>query len=158
LIIASAMLATIVTATATVLRGSHAAWQDHESDHARLESAHATMRHLVRHIRQAESIVSISIASDDSGSISIGMPSGETHAWDHDSGTNTVLFDTDGTADQLLAEHITGLKFVAYQADMATATTTPDEIRAIRCTVTTELDREVNSTVEINSWVWLRSW
>ena len=86
------------------------------------------------------------------------MPSGETHAWDHDSGTDTVLFDTDGTADQLLAEYITGLKFVAYQADLATATTTPAEIRAVRCTVTTQLDREVNGTVEINSWVWLRSW
>ena len=158
LIVASAMLATVVAATSTVLRGAHSTWADHEGDQVRLESAHATMRHLVRQVRQAQAVSAISIATDNSGSLSVLMPSGETHAWDHDSGIDTVLFDTDGSADQPLAEHITGLKFVAYQADLTTATTTPDEIRAIRCTVTTELDREVGSTVEINSWVWLRSW
>lgn len=158
LIIASAMLATVVAATSTVLRGSLATWEGHESDQMRIDSAHATMRHLVRHIRQAQRVSSLSIATDNSGSLSLLMPSGDTYAWGHDSGTGVVNFDTDGSADQLLAEQITGLKFVAYQADLATATTTPDEIRAIRCTVTTELDREAGSTVTLNSWVWLRSW
>jgi type II secretory pathway pseudopilin PulG len=158
LVIASAMLATIVGAVSTVLRGSLAAWEGHESDQTRTDSAHATMRHLVRQIRQSQSVSTISAATDNSGSLSVLMPSGETHAWDHNSAADEVLFDTDGSADQLLAEHITALKFVAYQADMTTATTTPDEIRAIRCTVTTQLDHEVGGTVTLNSWVWLRSW
>ena len=158
LVIASAMLATIVTAVSTVLRGSLATWEGQESDQARTESAHATMRHLVRKIRQAQSVSAISAATDTSGSISVMMPSGATYAWDHDGANDQVLFDTDGSADQLLAEHISQLKLVGYQSDMTTTTATPSEIRAIRCTVSTELDRESGSTVTLNSWVWLRSW
>ena len=87
LIVTAAMMATLVTAVSMVLRSSQNAWEAFDGDHSRLEAAHATLRHLVRHLRQAEQVVAISSASDSSGTISALLPSGDTVVWDH-SGTS----------------------------------------------------------------------
>ena len=50
LIVASTMLAAVVGATTTVLRGAHAAWVDHESDLARTEA----LAHGVGQLRGAQ--------------------------------------------------------------------------------------------------------
>ncbi|MEX2559278.1 MAG: hypothetical protein WD403_05150 [Pirellulales bacterium] len=157
LVTATALLATLVTAVAVLLRGAHAAWQGHDKDLARLEAAHATLRHLVRNIRQAQAVSAVSPAGDLSGALSIVMPSGQTYAWDHDDVAERVNFGIT-TASDLLAEEISELNFVGYRADGTTSTTAVEEIQSIDCQVTVELPRQAGGTRTVITRAWLRSW
>jgi hypothetical protein len=156
-LIASAMLATIVTSVSVVIRSSHTAWLTRESDYTQAESAHAVTRHLLRQIRQAEGVLAVTAASDTDGSLSLLMPSGETYVWARDSGADEVLFGVD-SADDLLAEYITELSFTCYTADGVTATTNVEQIQAIQCTVAYELAQGASGTREVTCWGWVRSW
>jgi len=157
LVTATALLTTVVTAVALLLRGGHAAWQGHDQDLARLEAAHATLRHLVRNIRQAQSVSAISTSGDLSGALSIVMPSGQTYAWDHDDVADRVSFGVTAASD-LLAEQITELNFIGCRADGTTTTTAIAEIQSIDCQVKVEMPREAGGTRTMTARAWLRSW
>ena len=156
LVIASSMLAMVMTTVALVLRTARQAWESHEADFTRLESLHATVRHIVRQVRQSSAITQISAANDNSGSLAVRLKDGSTIAWDHDNGLVNCGVTT---ADQLLANNITSLRFVGYKADGITATTVPTEIHNVFIEATTTLpNRDVGATKTITSWVWLRTW
>lgn len=157
LVIASSMMAVLLTAVTLVLRTSRQAWEAHEGDYTRLEGLHATLRHIVRQVRQADAVTAISAAGDNSGALTLAMPDGSKVAWDHDGATNTVKCGVT-TADQLLATSITGLNIVGYKADGVTATAVPSEIQNLKVSVTVQLPREVNATRTYSSWAWIRSW
>lgn len=155
LVIASAMLAMVMTTVAIVMRTSRQAWEAHESDYTRLESLHATVRHIVRQVRQAKAVNQISASNDNSGSLTVQLQDGSVIAWDHSGGVVNCGINV---ADQLLATNISTLRFVGYKADGATPTTVPADIQNVFIEATTTLPRDVNATKTINSWVWLRSW
>lgn len=157
LVIASTMLALVLTSISVVLRTSRGAWEAHEADFTRLENLHGTLRHIVREARQAKSVSGISAASNNAGSLSLLMPNGETHVWQHDNANQRVNFGLT-TADQLLANQINSLTFSAYKADGTTLTTNPADIRSIKVQATTQLPRETNGLKTASSWVWIRSW
>ena len=157
LVIASSMMAVLLTAATVVLRTSRQAWEAHEGDYTRLEGLHATLRHMVRQVRQADAVTVISAAGDNSGALTLAMPDGSTVAWDHDGATTTVKCGVT-TADQLLSTNITGLNIVGYKADGVTATTVPSEIQNLKVSVTVQLPRETNATRTYSSWAWIRSW
>ncbi len=157
LVIASAMMATLLTAVTLVLRTGRQAWEAHEADYTRLEGLHATLRHMVRQVRQADAVTAVSAASDNSGALTLSMPDGSIVAWDHDGPTNTVKCGVT-TADQLLASNITGLMIVGYKPDGVTATTVPSEIQSLKISATVQLPRETNATRTYSSWAWIRSW
>ena len=157
LVIASSMMAVLLTAATLVLRTSRQAWEAHEGDYTRLEGLHATLRHMVRQVRQADAVTVISAAGDNSGALTLAMPDGSTVAWDHDGATTTVKCGVT-TADQLLSTNITGLNIVGYKPDGVTATTVPSEIQNLKVSVTVQLPRETNATRTYSSWAWIRSW
>jgi hypothetical protein len=157
LVIASAMMAMLLTAVTLVLRTGRQAWEAHEVDFTRLEGLHATLRHIVRQVRQADSVTALSAANNNSGFLTLAMPDGSTVAWAHDSGTNTVKCGVT-TADQLLASNITGLNFIGFKADGVTATSVPTEIQNLQISVTVQLPRETNATRTYSSKAWIRSW
>lgn len=157
LVLASTMMTVVVTSVAMLLRGVHVAWEAEEGDLRRLEAAHATLRHIVRQARQAQSVAAITAAGNTAGSLSLSMPSGAVFVWARDSATNQVKFGT-GAADQLLAEEITQLSFTGYQADGVTATTTLGDIRAVKCQIGVELPRETGGSRTVTCWAWLRAW
>ena len=157
LVIATTLLASVVTAVSFVMRTSRAAWMAHEADFVRLESAHATVRHIVRKARQASSVAAISTATDTSGSLSLLMSDGSTIVWDHNDSTDQVNYGIT-TASDLLSEQITALKFVGYKADGTTATTDAAEIQSVRIEATTQLPRDSGGTRKVASWAWIRSW
>ena len=157
LVIASSMMAVLLTAATLVLRTSRQAWEAHEGDYTRLEGLHATLRHMVRQVRQADAVTAISAAGDNSGTLTLAMPDGSTVAWDHDGATSTVRCGVT-TADQLLSTNITGLNIVGYKPDGVTATTVPSEIQNLKVSVTVQLPRETNATRTYSSWAWIRSW
>jgi type II secretory pathway pseudopilin PulG len=157
LVIASAMMATLLTAVTLVLRSGRQSWEAHEADYTRLEGLHATLRHMVRQVRQADAVTAISAASDNSGALTLLMPDGTKMAWDHDGVTNTMKCGVT-TADQLLASNITALNIVGYKPDGVTATVVPSEIQNLKISVSVQLPRDTNATRTYSSWAWIRSW
>jgi hypothetical protein len=156
LIIASTLLLTVVTAVSVVVRGSYAAWTGHSGDYLKIEAAQATLRHVVRNLRQASSVTAITSASNTAGSLSALMSSGQTYVWARNGGTSEVNFGV-SAASNLLAEGISELTFTGYRADGVTATTVVTEIQAVKCQVRVQLPRDTSATRTISSWVWLRA-
>lgn len=157
LVIATSMLAMVMGAVSMILRTSRQAWEAHEGDYTLVEAAHATLRHLVREVRQADAVTSISAATDNSGQLGLLMPTGVTRLWDHDDTDNTVNF-TATSGNGLLASEITGLRFTGYEADGTTPTTVPDDVQYLKIDVSIELPRETNGTRVVSSHVWVRAW
>ena len=155
LVISTAILSLIVTAAAVSVRTCQGVWQDYGGDAAKLDAAHATAMHLVRHLRQCVSVTSISIPSQNSGSVSAADGDGNTHTWATSSGN--VSYGLDPASD-VLSDGITALNFTGYEVDGTTTTTTPADIRSVEFVVTVTLDRPVNPTKTIRSRVWLRAW
>lgn len=157
LIIASSMMTVVVTSVAVLLRGANQAWQAVDADHARLNAAAATLRHIVRNVRQASSVVAISPAADVSGGLSVALPSGQTVVWDHDAATQFVNYGPT-SATSLLAEGITELSFTGYRADGVTVTAVPAEVQLVRCQVKVQLPRETGGERSLSSVAWVRCW
>jgi type II secretory pathway component PulJ len=155
LVIASAIMAAIVTSAAALLRTSQTVWSTYNSDVARLDAAHGVLRHLVRELRQCWSISAITPAVQTNGSLSAVDGDGNTLVWTK-SGTNVNFGVT--TANDLLATEISELRFTGYAGDNVTATTTVTDIRSILCTTVVQLDRDTNATKTISCRAWLRAW
>lgn len=157
ILVATALMMTVMTSVAVLLRGSYTAWQAHENDLERIEAAHATLRHLTRQIRQASEVTAITPSTNLAGSLSLLMPSEDTYVWAHSGGTEQILFGT-GSATDLLAENVEELSFVGYEADATTATTTVADIQSIQCIVKVALPVNAGGTRTISCRAWIRSW
>lgn len=157
LVIASSMLAMVLTAVGVVLRTGRQAWEAHAADYTRIESAHATIRHMVRRVRQATSVETITPETDNSGQLSLKMPDASIEVWDHDSATNTIMYGVTNPTG-VLSTDIVGLRLTGYEADGLTVTTVPNLVRAIRVDVTIQLPVQSGGSRVISSWAWIRSW
>lgn len=157
LIIASSMLAMLLTSISVVLRAGRESWNAHEADYTRIEAAHSVLRHIVRQIRAADSVTEITAATDNSGRLGLRMPNGEVHIWDHDSTNNLVDYGVT-TPDNLLAPEVTGLRFRGLEADGVTTTATAAEVQCLQIEVTIQLPRDVNGQRIVTSWAWVRAW
>jgi Tfp pilus assembly protein PilW len=157
LVIATSMLALVMTTVSVVMRTGRQAWEAHTADYERIEAGHATLRHLVRRIRQARGVDAVTAPTDASGQLALRLPDGTVEVWDHDDATSNVNYGVT-TPDQLLANNIAGLRFTSYAANGTTTTMVPDEIRALHLEVTVQLPIESGGTRLIKSWAWIRSW
>lgn len=158
LMVTTAMLAVISTATMSLVRTSYAAWNRHEEDQEIRQSGIAVLRHIVRNVRQATAVMAISSAADNSGSLSILSATGQTLVWDHDAATKRVLFGVT-TATEVLATDIEELNFVGYRTDGTTPTTDVGLIHAVRAATEVALDHPGGSqAVTTSCEAWLRSW
>jgi prepilin-type N-terminal cleavage/methylation domain-containing protein len=157
IMIASAMLATVMTAVAVVVRSSYASWKAHENDVERIEAAHATVRHIVRNLRQADSVTAITAKTATAGSLTVLMTDGTTLTWARNSSTNEVNH-TINSVESLLSENITELSFIGYEQDATTETTTVGDIHAIKCTAKVVLPVESGGDRTVSCWVWIRTW
>lgn len=151
---AVSLSAVLMASSFVVLRSSYAAWQAHEADLDRAANATAVLRHLVQHARQSIGVSAISGPADTSGSLTIVREDGSTFRWDHSA--TSVTLSVDSAASQPLANDIQSLSFEGYLADGVTATTDPEDIQAVRTTVTTQLP--AGGTRSVSSFTWVRSW
>lgn len=156
-VIATSMLAMVLTTVSVVMRSGRGAWEAHEADYTRIESAHATLRHIVRQARHADAVTEISVKTDNSGRLGLLLPSGDIRIWDHDASTNSVNCGV-GSPNALLAPDITGLRFTGLKADAATDAASASEVQCLRIEVTVQLPHEVGGTRTVSSWAWVRSW
>lgn len=154
---AATITATLMASSMIVLRGSYAAWQAHEADMTQADTAYAVLRHIVRHIRQAEAVTAITPSTNNAGGLTLLMPSGDRYVWQHNAGTKQVLFGID-TATALLADNIESLTFHAYEADGVTITTLPSATQTLKCVVTVLMPAGGGTTRTVSCTGWVRSW
>ena len=158
LTVTTAILALVATASMALVRTSYTAWNRHDDDQSQRQEAAAVLRHICRYARQSRGVMAISSAADNSGTLSLLMPDGQTYVWDHDGGTKEVRFGI-GSASSLLASGIEELNFRGIKVDGATQTTEVGMIHSILCTVKFNLTRPTgNALITVSSHAWLRSW
>lgn len=157
LIIATSMLAMLMTSISVVIRAGRQTWDAHEADYTRIEAAHSVARHIVRKIRAAEAVTVITAPTDNSGQLAVQMPNGDTVVWDHDSATNRVNYGVT-TANSLLATDVTGLRFTGMRANGTTQAAVAADVQCVQIEVTVQLPRETNGQRIVTSWAWVRSW
>ncbi|MDA1055506.1 MAG: prepilin-type N-terminal cleavage/methylation domain-containing protein, partial [Planctomycetota bacterium] len=96
LIIASSMLAMLMTSISVVIRAGRGAWEAHEEDYVRVEAAHSVLRHIVREIRWADAVTEFTFDAKPAR-LGLLMPNGETHVWAHDRVNNLRTPDLGST-------------------------------------------------------------
>lgn len=158
LTVTTAILTLVAVASMALVRTSYTAWNRHDDDQSQRQEAAAVLRHICRNLRQAQAVMSISSAADNSGALSLLMSNGETYVWDHNAGTKQVLFGVN-SASSLLANNIEELNFRGLKIDGVTQTTEVGLIHSIICTVRFNLVRPAgNELVTLSSQGWMRSW
>jgi prepilin-type N-terminal cleavage/methylation domain-containing protein len=155
---ATAIMAVLTTASFTLIRTANDAWRRHRDDSMQRGQAVAALQHLVRRVRQATQVTAISTAADNSGFLTLQMADGTSAMWDHNSGTSQVLYGT-ATPNNLVAEGIAQMNFVALTANGLAMTTDPTKIHAVRCTAWYTLSRPSGPLTEtVSCLAWLRAW
>jgi prepilin-type N-terminal cleavage/methylation domain-containing protein len=154
----TAIMAVLATSSFALVRTAHDAWRRHRDDAGRRREAIAVLQHMVRRLRQATEVTSISGSADMSGYITATMADGTTAAWDHDGAASRVLYGSP-TATNLLGEGITAMLLAGFTANGVTATTDPAKIRVVYCRLGYTIAKPTGNTTEyVSCMAWLRSW
>jgi prepilin-type N-terminal cleavage/methylation domain-containing protein len=158
LIAATAIMAMLTTASFTLIRTANDAWKRHRDDSQQRREAILALQHICRRIRQATSVTAVSASSSNSGNLTLQMADGTSAMWAHNSSTNQILYGTT-SANNVLAQGITQLNFVALTANGVNNTTDVTKMHAFLCTVRYSLTRPGGTATEtISCQAWLRSW
>jgi prepilin-type N-terminal cleavage/methylation domain-containing protein len=157
MMVATAMMATLMASVVVVMRSGLTVWNAQEADIDVLENGYGVLRHFVQQMRQADSVTAISIPSDTTGDLTFLTATGVTRTWTHNGGPNQVYFNN-GTSNQLLANSINTLTFIGYEADGATQTTVVNDIQVVQCAVQITLPHGGGVTRTLTSRAWIRTW
>jgi type II secretory pathway pseudopilin PulG len=157
MMVATAMMATLMTSVVVVMRSGYAVWNAQEADVDALENGYGVLRHFVQQLRQADSVSAISAPSDTTGDLAFVTVSGTTRTWTHNGAPEQVFFNN-GTSNQMLARGIDTLTFTGYEADGVTATTVVADIQVVKCTVQVTLPQGGGVPRTISGRAWIRSW
>lgn len=155
IILASSMLTIMATAAAVILRGSQMAWLAHESDLAQVEEATAALRHVVRHVRQAQSVDFINPERQFDSRLTVVMPDGQKYTWLLYAPGVGFRFATGSSGLEMLGEHLSNVSFIGYERDTVTKTSKVADIRLIEVRVTIQRARGPET---YSCRAWLRSW
>lgn len=156
LMAAATISATLMVSSVVLLRSSYAIWQAHDADHERAECAHAVLRHLVRTLRQATAVTSITGPTDDAGEIGLTMASGEQLAITADAPGVVWLWNYPGPVSSALAPNINSLIFAGYEADGVTLSADPADVQLVKATV--EVTMPTGGARTLSCSAWIRSW
>jgi prepilin-type N-terminal cleavage/methylation domain-containing protein len=157
MMVATAMMATLMASIVVVMRTGYATWNAQEGDIDALENGYGVLRHFVQQLRQADEVTAISAASNTAGSLTFATSTGVARTWSHNGGPEQVYFNN-GTSNHLLARNIDSITFTGFEADGVTPTTVVEDIQMVKCTVQVTLPRGAGVTRTISCRAWIRSW
>jgi len=156
--VSTAMLAALTASCMVIVRTSYTVWNRHEDDHSTRRSGLAVLEHIVRQTRQAKAVVAISLATDNSGSLTLLDTNGDLQVWLHDAGSKEVRYGIT-TATNVLATDIEELNFIGYKVDGTTQTTDAGLLHSVQCTTKINLTRPTGiEAVTTSCRAWLRAW
>lgn len=157
MMIATAMMATLMTSVVVVMRSGYAVWNAQEADIDALENGYGVLRHFVQQMRQADAVTVISAPTNTTGNLTFTTATGAIRSWSHNGGPEEVYFNN-GTSNQLLAKSIDTLTFTGYKADGVTPTTVVDDIQVVTCAVQVTLPQGGGVTRTLSCRAWIRTW
>ncbi len=152
------MLAALTTSCMVIVRTSYTAWNRHEDDHSQRQAGIAVLKHIVRQTRQIKAVTAVSLASDNSGSLTLLDTDGNQLVWEHDASSKEVLYGIT-TATNVLATGIEELNFIGFKVDGTTQTTEVGLIHSVQCTTKVNFTRPAGiEAVTTSCRAWLRAW
>jgi hypothetical protein len=157
MMVATAMMATLMASVVVVMRSGLTVWNAQEADIDVLENGYGVLRHFVQQLRQADSVMAISNPSDTTGDLSLLAATGETRTWTHNGVPEQVYFNN-GTSNHLLANGIDTLTFTGFEADGVTQTAVIDDIQVVQCAVQITLPHGGGVSRTLTTRAWIRSW
>ncbi|TWT35496.1 hypothetical protein KOR34_03880 [Posidoniimonas corsicana] len=153
---AAAITGTMMTSSVVLLRSSYAVWQAHDADHEQAENAHAVLRHIVRTLRQATSVTSITGPAENAGELTLTLDSGDTVAYTADAPGGVWYWTYPGPVSSALAPDVDSLVFTGLEADGVTLAADPIDVQLVRVTATIGMPAGGSRTVSCSAWI--RSW
>lgn len=159
MVIAMTLLSVVMTAVTSVLGTSRQAWEAHEADHVQLRTAHATVRHIVRAVREAAEIVNITTGSTTNTRLTVILSDGDTLTWQHDSSRKTISLTQTSVSNTptVIAEGVETLEFVPFRVDGGLfQSNMMHRAQEIEVAVGVLLPRETPVVRRAASRVWLR--
>ena len=119
MVIAMTLLSMVMTAVTVVLRTSRQAWESHEVDHVRIRTAHASVRHIVRAVREASEIVNITPGIATNSRLTVKLSDGDTLTWQHDAAKKTISLTQASVSSvpSVIAEDVETLEFRPFRVD-----------------------------------------
>ncbi len=159
LIIASSMLAVLMTSLSVVLRTARVAWDISDGDYSAMHHASTIARHLVREAREARKVTFL---SSNGSEIELELASSGKIRWSHQTSgsgmTDVVLVtDVDSGTTEPIAHGIRKLSFVGYEADGKTVASKIEDIQLIEVLVTVDTPSAASPTQTVSSMVWIRA-
>jgi|GEM_PF-1173062 len=158
LLVSMTVLTVLMTSITVVLRTSRQAWSTHQSDLLATQTAHAVVRHIVRELREADSVISVTGTTAPAGDLTIRNASGTQLRWQHNTTTKQVLFTDTSISNtaQVLADNVQFVRFTAYAPDGITQTLASEQMQSLKVDVAVPLP-STGGIRSIGSWVWLRN-
>ncbi|RMF42689.1 MAG: prepilin-type N-terminal cleavage/methylation domain-containing protein [Planctomycetota bacterium] len=158
LVVASSMLAVVMTSLTLVLRTTRASWETNDNDFAAIHHAHTVVRHFVRQAREATDLLALT-----GNSVQLKFRDGSTQTWSHTANgngyTNVVQVVYSNSSQVVpLAYGIKNLSFRGFKADGVTPTTVLDDIYVVEVTATVLIPGKANAPQSVASKAWIRSW
>lgn len=173
LIIASAMIAVVMTSVSLVLRTARTSWEASDGDYSSMHHAMTVARHFVRQCREGRMVHELGAGGK---SVTVQKSSGEILRWEYsasDSSVTLVYLQPTvtvplGTAIPVssmnvvnkvpLAYEISDLSFIGYEADGVTTTTNPEDMQLLEIRLTVPTPSKSTPMTTLSSHVWVRSW
>ncbi len=159
MVIAMTLLSTVMTAVTVVLRTGRDAWHAHEADHVRTRIAHASVRHIVRAVREASEILSITTGVSQNSRLTVRLPDGDTLTWQHDATGKTISLTQTSISNtpSIIAQNIETLEFIPSRVDGGVFRSNMiDRAQEIEIRVGVVLPRETPVVRRAIGCVWLR--
>ena len=119
MMVATAIMATLMASVVVVMRSGYAVWNAQEADIDVLENGYGVLRHFVQQMRQADAVTAISAAERHDGRPVVHDGHRRDAHLEPQRRARQVYFNN-GTSNQLLAKNIDTLTFTGYKADGVT--------------------------------------
>ncbi|HBE72084.1 MAG TPA: hypothetical protein DDW52_28435 [Planctomycetaceae bacterium] len=173
LIIASAMIAVVMTSVSLVLRTARTSWEASDGDYSAMHHAMTVARHFVRQCREGRMVHHIGSAGE---SVTVQTSNGEILRWEYEASSSsvslvylqptitvplgtTIPVSAMNVVDRVpLAYQISDLSFVGYEADGVTTTSTPEDMQLLEIRLSVPTPSKSDPTTAFSSQVWIRSW
>ncbi|TWT66302.1 hypothetical protein Pla123a_46960 [Posidoniimonas polymericola] len=153
---AAAITGALMASSVVLLRSSYAVWQAHDADHEQAENAHGVLRHIVRTLRQATAVTSITGPTDDAGELAVVLASGDTIAYTADAPGSVWYWTYPGPVGSPLTRDVDSLVFTGLEADGVTVASDPSLVQLVRVRARFGMPSGGDRTVTCSAWI--RSW
>ncbi|MBI2870447.1 MAG: lamin tail domain-containing protein [Candidatus Omnitrophica bacterium] len=156
------LLALIVTAISPFFGTAFRVWQRADRQSEVMERARSGMDRLLKTIRQAGSVSSVTGSADVNGSIQLLDAYGSTFGFRRSTGSGDLEYDPPGSPTgtegsySTLADRVDSLTFTCYDVSGTTTTTTVADIRSIHVVLSASDEEDVAGSVRLTARATLR--